>query len=73
LIDPLSKWKYLKEYRQFIFKVTLWKLRITIVAMETKELCSVDIAEACHCQLYAMIFAALLAAEVVYSYLYRQQ
>lgn len=53
------------------FKVTLWNFRLTIVAMETQELCSMDITEVCHCQLYDMIFAALLAPEMSYSYLYR--
>jgi len=38
--------------------------------METQELCSMDIAEVCHYQLYEMIFAALLAPEMSYLYLY---
>lgn len=39
--------------------------------METQKLCSMGITEVCHCQLYEMIFAALLAPEKSYSYLYR--
>jgi len=38
-----------------------------------QELCSMDIAEGCHCQLHEMIFVALLATEVSYLYLYWQQ
>jgi len=37
----------------------------------SKELCSVDIAKVCHCQLCVVIFAALLATEMSYSYVYR--
>jgi len=37
----------LKEHRQFIFKVTFWNFRLTIVAMETQEMCSMDIAKVC--------------------------
>jgi len=51
----------LKEHRQFIFKVTLWNFRLTIAAMETQEMCSMDIAKVCLCQLYEMIFAPLFA------------
>jgi len=46
-------------------------LRGWMTSFKLQELCSMDNAEVCHCQLYEMTFAASLAPEMSYSYLYR--
>jgi hypothetical protein len=50
-----------------MYDVTLWNVRITIVALE-RQVFSVCIVEVCQCQQYKMTFAALLPATIRYSY-----